>query len=88
MAAKAGLKTELEILTALDSKSAGKIKYYMRVGPTTLAGRGKPTFVWYSAPTIWHVAPHGKTRRNGNVQIVPPCILTRNYTPPHPDDAF
>lgn len=25
---------ELQILKALDSKSAGKIKYYMRVGPT------------------------------------------------------
>eukprot|EP00903_Cladosiphon_okamuranus_P009016 g8624.t1 len=31
VAAKAGLKTELEILKALDSKSAGKIKYYMRM---------------------------------------------------------
>lgn len=34
-AAKAELKTELEILKALDSKSAGKIKYYMRVGPSS-----------------------------------------------------
>ncbi|CAM9196192.1 unnamed protein product, partial [Ectocarpus sp. 4 AP-2014] len=30
-AAKAGLKTELEIVRAMESKSAGKIKYYMRM---------------------------------------------------------
>ncbi|CBJ49084.1 hypothetical protein Esi_0139_0019 [Ectocarpus siliculosus] len=30
-AAKAGLKTELEIARAMESKSAGKIKYYMRM---------------------------------------------------------
>ncbi|CAM9716165.1 unnamed protein product, partial [Ectocarpus fasciculatus] len=30
-AAKAGLKTELDIVRAMESKSAGKIKYYMRM---------------------------------------------------------
>lgn len=31
IAAKAHLKTELEIAKEMESKSAGKIKYYMRV---------------------------------------------------------
>lgn len=39
VAAKSHLKTELEIAKEMESKSAGKIKYYMRVGcrfPATL----------------------------------------------------